>query len=131
MERHAGEHPELAYRRGYQQGVTHVLLVLEKAGALPPELRAALSGKSCCLALSERRPQEVAPAHSGRRRARTQYRSRKGGATGRLNSSAGDLAKMVGPVRIEAPARTEPRRRAFRSSEISNVCGCQRGWRAV
>jgi hypothetical protein len=42
MERHAGEHPELAYRRGYQQGSAHILHVLEKAGALPPELRALL-----------------------------------------------------------------------------------------
>ena len=42
MERHAGEHPEVAYRRGYQQGSAHILHVLEKAGALPPELRALL-----------------------------------------------------------------------------------------
>jgi hypothetical protein len=44
MERHAREHPELAYRRGYQQGSGHVLDVLEKAGALPPALLAVLNG---------------------------------------------------------------------------------------
>jgi hypothetical protein len=41
-ERQPGEHPELAYRRGYQQGVDHVLGVLEKAGALSPALLALL-----------------------------------------------------------------------------------------
>jgi hypothetical protein len=43
MERHAGERPELAYRRGYQQGIAHVLGVLEKAGALPSALLAVLN----------------------------------------------------------------------------------------
>jgi hypothetical protein len=43
MERNPIEHPELAYRRGYQQGAVHVVAVLEKADALPPGLLAVLA----------------------------------------------------------------------------------------
>jgi hypothetical protein len=38
-ERNPIEHPELAYRRGYQQGAHHIVGILEKADVLPP---------SCC-----------------------------------------------------------------------------------
>jgi hypothetical protein len=38
MERNPIEHPELAYRRGYQQGAYHVFGVLEKAGAFSPQM---------------------------------------------------------------------------------------------
>jgi hypothetical protein len=38
MERNPIEHPELAYRRGYQQGAYHVFGVLEKTGAFSPQL---------------------------------------------------------------------------------------------
>jgi hypothetical protein len=41
-ERNPIEHPELAYRRGYQQGAHHVVAALEKADALSPALLSVL-----------------------------------------------------------------------------------------
>jgi hypothetical protein len=37
-ERSAHEHPEQAYRRGYQQGANEVYRALKEADALPPRL---------------------------------------------------------------------------------------------
>jgi hypothetical protein len=55
MERHPGEHPELAYRRGYQQGAYHVFGVLEKAGALSPEVHAVLGAYMTAVARGQRK----------------------------------------------------------------------------
>jgi hypothetical protein len=42
MERNPIEHPELAYRRGYQQGAHHIVVTLKEADTLSPELLCAL-----------------------------------------------------------------------------------------
>jgi hypothetical protein len=41
-ERNPIEHPELAYRRGYQQGAYHIVAVRKQVVTLPPALLAVL-----------------------------------------------------------------------------------------